>query len=213
MVMSFVRRSLPKEESADGYDIGLLGVPSGDAQVATHARSVTCFLMALLSQCLDNYADLKRLKPELEDADLEALLDGLDDRRRFLSGMARVRIAVFHVKDMKAWRHRDIEFVAQVCAGQGGIHVIVEKLLNHLYGFTSKCFRGELHIHPRFVYERAADQGIPEMNAKLEAGDISVQEYERAFEKLLEEMMPPGDQGHGREETNHGSPVGRPPLR
>ena len=185
MVMSFVRRSLPKDPNLEQYDIGLLHVPPGEAQLATHARAVTCFLAALLSQCLDNYQEMKIVRPGLEDAGLEAVLDGLEDRRRFLSGLTRVRNAVFHVNDLKAWRHPDVEFLARGCERHGTFPEIMETVLNHLYAFTSKCFSGELQIHPRFVYQRAAKRGIPELNAKLEAGDIAVEEYERAFKKLV----------------------------
>lgn len=197
MVMSFVRRSLPKDPNLEEYDIRLLGVSPGKAQLATHTRSVTCFLIALLSQCLDNYKDLKRIKPGLEDADLEAFLNGLEDRRRFLSGMTRVRNAVFHVKDMREWRHHDIAFLARVCEPRGAFPVVLETLLNHLYAFTSKCFRGELKIHPRFVYQRVAEQGIPELDAQLKAGDISEEEYHKAFNKLVLAMLDPDDSGHG----------------
>ena len=112
MIMSFVRRSLPKDSNLEQYDIGLLNVPPGEAQLATHTRAVTCFLAALLSQCLDNYQKMKTVRPDLEHAGLEAVLDGLEDRCRFLSGLTRVRNAVFHVNDLKAWRHPDVEFLA-----------------------------------------------------------------------------------------------------
>ena len=199
MVMSFVRRSLPKNPNLEEYNIGLLGVPPGKGQLATHARSVICFLIALLSQSLDNYEDLKRIKPGLEDADLEAFLDGLEDRQRFLSGMTRVRNAVFHVKDMKAWRHPDIAFLARVCEPRGAFPVVLETLLNHLYAFTSKCFTGELQIHPRFAYQRAAEHGIPELDAQLKAGNISVEEYQKAFNKLVLALLDPDGSGHGEE--------------
>ena len=201
MVMSFVRGSIPKDPNREEYDIGLLGVAAGKAQLVTHSRSVNCFLIALLCQCLDNYEDLKRIKPGLEDADLEAYLDGLEDRERFLSGMTRVRNAVFHVKDMKAWKHPDIVFLARVCEPRRAFPVILETLLNHLYDFTSKCFNGELQIYPRYVYQRAFDDGIPELHARLKAGDISVEEYEKAFKELIEAMVYPDDSGRG--ETQH----------
>ncbi len=199
IVMSFVRRSLPKDPNLEEYDIRLLGVSPGKAQLATYTRSVTCFLISLLSQCLDNYEDLKRIKPELEDAELEAFLDGLENRRRFLSGMTRVRNAVFHVKDMKAWRHPDIGFLARVCEPRGAFPVVLETLLNHLYAFTSKCFAGELQIHPRFVYQSAAEHGIPELDAQLKAGNISVEEYQKAFNKLILALLDPNDSGNGEE--------------
>jgi hypothetical protein len=199
MIMSFVRRSLPKDPNLEQYDIGLLNVPPGEAQSATHARAVTCFLAALLSQCLDNYQKMKTVRPDLEDAGLEAFLDGLEDRCRFLSGLTRVRNAVFHVNDLKAWRHPDVGFLARGCARHGTFPEVLETLLHHLYVFTSKCFRGEWQIPPRFVYQRAAELRIPELNAKLEAGDIAVREYERAFEKLVAEPMAPGDSDHDGE--------------
>ena len=197
MIMSFVRRSLPKDSNLEQYDIGLLNVPPGEAQSATHARAVTCFLAALLSQCLDNYQKMKTVRPDLEHAGLEAVLDGLEDRCRFLSGLTRVRKAVFHVNDLKAWRHPDVEFLARSCEPHGTFPEVLETLLNHLYVFTAKCFRGERQIPPRFIYQRAAELRIPELvNAKLEAGDIAVGEYEKAFEKLVAEPMAPGHSDH-----------------
>ena len=199
MVMSFVRWSIPTDPNHEEYDIGLLGVAPGEAQLAAHSRAVTCILIALLGQCLENYRDLKRIKPGLEDADLEALLDGLEDRQRFLSGMTRVRNAVFHVKDIKAWKHPDVVFLIRVCEARGAFPGILETLLNHLYDFTSKCFMGELQIHPRYVYQKAFDDGIPELDARLKAGDISAEDYEKAFKERIEAMLYSDDTSPGGE--------------
>ena len=85
-----------------------------------------------------------------------------------------------------------MEFLARACERHGTFPEVLETLLHHLYVFTSKCFRGERQIPPRFVYQRAAELRIPELNTNLEAGDIAVGEYERAFEKLIAEPMAPG---------------------
>ena len=188
LVMSFVRWSIPTDPNREEYDIGLLGVPPGETQLAAHSRAVTCILIALLGQCLQNYRDLKRIKPGLEDADLEALLDGLD-RQRFLSGMTRVRNAVFHVKDIKAWKHPDVVFLTRVCEAREAFPGILETLLNHLYDFTSKCFMGELQIHPGYVYQMALDDGISELDVRLGAGEISAEDYQQAFKERIEAIV------------------------
>ena len=87
MIMSFVRRSLPKDSNLEQYDIGLLNVPPGEAQLATHTHAVTCFLAALLSQCLDNYKKMKTVRPDLEHA-------GLESGSRWTGGSVQIPVGI-----------------------------------------------------------------------------------------------------------------------
>ena len=95
-------------------------VSFGEDQLKAHNGAITTILLALLTQALSNYVELKSLKPRLEDPDLETFLDHVGDRDRLLSGMTKTRNAVFHVKSRRAWRHRDVVFLHDVLRGCEG---------------------------------------------------------------------------------------------
>ena len=148
LAMAFSRRSTLEPENWKGDDLGFLGVKRGRDQLEAHGHAVVSILSALVFQALENYLEMKKLKPRLEDASLERFLDGLEDRCRFLAGMEKTRHAVFHVKSRRAWRNRDIAFFVQACEQRGGVSTAMAELLNLLYDFTDKCFSGDLKIWP-----------------------------------------------------------------
>ena len=109
---SLARRSVLEFANYGGEDLGFLSVAPGPDQVKVHNDAVTTINVALLEQVLANYFEMKRIRPLLEDPDIEAYLNGLGDRCQFVSGMHKIRNAVFHVKGHRSWRHRDIMYLA-----------------------------------------------------------------------------------------------------
>lgn len=179
LATSFSRRSLLDPNEWDGTDLGFYGLKPDRTQLEAQNGSVSMILVALVSQALENYFELKRLKPRLEDSELEGFLDGMEDRSRFVSGLKKFRNAVFHAKSRRAWRHRDIVFCARVFRKRGGLEVAVE-LLDRLYAFTDKCFRGDLMIWPL---------GMDEEVSRLSARRAS--EGGETFEDFLENLVGP----------------------
>lgn len=179
LATSFSRQSLLDPKNWDGGDLGFHGVKPDRSQLEAQNGSVSMILTALVCQALQNYFELKRLKPRLEDADLERFLDGLEDRPRFISGMTKFRHAVFHVKSQRTWRNRDLVFFTRVCGQRGGLAVMTE-LLNLLYAFTGKCFSGELMIWPLGM-----DEEVSERSARMRA------EGGETFEDFLQALVAP----------------------
>ena len=179
LATSFSRRSLLDPKEWDGTDLGFYGVKPDRTQLEAQNGSVSMILVALVSQALRNYFELKRLKPRLEDGDIERFLDEMEDRSRFISGMREFRNAVLHAKSRRAWRHRDLVFFARVCRQRGTLSVMAE-LLDLLYEFTAKCFGGELMIWPL---------GLKEEVSRLSAQRAA--EGGEAFEDFLESLVGP----------------------
>ena len=173
-------------ETADhsGGDLGFLGVEPGKAQLKAHNDAIDKILIALATQALNNYVELKRIVPRLEDTDLEEFLDGLKDRDTFFKGMTKVRNAVFHVKSRRAWRDRHVVFLGEVLQQdvESGDSDVVGKLSDLLYDFTEKCFIGDLKIWPLRYYE-AQEALDPGLQARIDAGEAS---FEELFEALGE---------------------------
>ncbi len=120
-----------------------------------HNDAINMILIALVTQALSNYVELKSIKSRLQDPDLEKFLNRLDDRDRLFRGMTKVRNAVFHVKSRRAWQDGDVVFLRDVLqqhAELGDLDVM-GKLLDLLYDFTQKCFMGDLKIWPLGYYE------------------------------------------------------------
>ena len=174
---SFARRSVIEPANYSGQDLGFLGIEPGESQLKAHNQAVVTILRALATQVLGNYCELKRIKPRLEDPDLEKFLDQFEDRERFVRGMTKARNAVFHVKSRKAWRDRDVVFVDEICRQRikAGDPDVVETLSVLLYDFTQKCFMGNLKIWPLRHYEEleALD---PELRARMDTGEASFDE-------------------------------------
>ena len=179
---SFARQSGLEPANYSGDDLEFLGVEPGENQLKVHNGAITTILVALVTQALSNYVELKSIKPRLEDPDLENFLDHLKDRGRFFRGMTKTRNAVFHVKSRRAWRDRDVAFLHEVFQQRTrtGDPDVVGKLSVLLYDFTQKCFMGDLKIWPLRQYEEieALD---PELRARMDTGEASFEEFIEAL--------------------------------
>ena len=179
---SFARQSGLDPINNSGEDLEFLGVQAGESQLKAHNEGIAKILVALVTQALNNYIDLKSINPRLEDPDLEKFLDGLGDRDRFFRGMTKVRNAVFHVKSRRAWRDRDVVFLEEIFQQrvESGDSDVVGKLSVLLYDFTQKCFVGDLKIWPLRLHEdqEAVD---PELRARMDAGEVSAVEVIEAL--------------------------------
>ena len=181
---SFARRSGLEPANYSGEDLEFVGVEPGENQLKVHNDAITRILVALVTQALSNYFELKSIKPRLEDPDLEKFLDRFEDRGKSFRGMTKVRNAVFHVKSRRAWRDRDVvffyeDFQQRIKAGDPDV---VAKLSILLYDFTQKCFMGDLKFWPLRQYEEheALD---PEMRARIDAGKASAEEIIEVLRK------------------------------
>ena len=179
---SFSRRSGLEPANYSGEDLEFLGVEPGEDQLKAHNVAITTILIALITQALSNYFELKSIKPRLEDPDLEKFLDHLKDRGRLFRGMTKTRNAVFHVKSRRAWRDRDVVFLQEVFQQRtkAGDPVVVGTLSVLLYDFTEKCFMGDLKIWPLRQYEEieAVD---PQLHARLHTGEASFDDFLKAL--------------------------------
>ena len=179
---SLARQSGLDPINNSGEDLEFLGVQAGESQLKAHNEGIAKILVALVTQALNNYIDLKSINPRLEDPDLEKFLDGLADRDRFFRGMTKVRNAVFHVKSRRAWRDRDVVFLEEIFQQrvESGDSDVVGKLSVLLYDFTQKCFVGDLKIWPLRLHEEqeAVD---PELRARMDAGEVSAVEVIEAL--------------------------------
>ncbi len=181
---SFARRSGLEPANYSGEDIEYLGVEPGENQLKIHNGAINTILVALETQALRNYFELKSIKPRLEDPDLEQFLNHLEDRNRFFRGMTKLRNAVFHVKTRRAWRDRDVVFLNEVLQQRikAGDRDVVKRLAVLLYDFTGKCFMGDLKIWPLRYYEEIGALD-PELRARRDAGEASVEEVIEALRK------------------------------
>ena len=108
---SFARRSVLEPANYSGEDLEFVGVEPGDNQLRVHNGAITTILVALATQALSNYFEIKSIKPRLEDPDLEKFLDDLHDQAGLFRGMTKTRNAVFHVRSRRAWRDRDVVYL------------------------------------------------------------------------------------------------------
>ena len=181
---SFARRSGLEPANYSGEDLEYLGVEPGENQLKIHNGAINTILVALVTQALSNYFELKSIKPRLEDPDLEHFLNHLEDRSMFFRGMTKLRNAVFHVKSRRAWRDRDVVFLNEILQQriEAGDRDVVKSLAVLLYDFTGKCFMGDLKIWPLRQYEEieALD---PELRARRDAGEASVEEVIEALRR------------------------------
>ena len=194
MVDAFLRRSIIETSNYKDEDLGFLGVAPGEEQLNIHNRSVTLIVVALLYHCLENYFDLVRVSPGLEDRGLQDFFNTLGSRRQFVDGMKTVRKGVFHVRSPRSWRGRGVNFLDKTCARRGGLLAVMSELRGLLYDFTEKVFMGELKIMPNDVYEhsekiRNAMSGLKE---KFESGEIEFSEYLEAMRSSEEDAPESG---------------------
>ena len=132
------------KEKAETYDIGMLGVSPGYVQISKEVFFVRCLTAAFVSECLENYEELKRDHPELEDAALESFLDILEDRNKFLSGMKMLRNTMFHLNDKKNWEHHDVQFLFKTLATPAIMSEVVTKLVEILLNFIRRNLESAL---------------------------------------------------------------------
>ena len=182
---SVARRSGIEPANYSGDDLEFLGVEPGENQLKVHNGAITTILVALVTQALSNYFELKSIKPRLEDPDLEKFLDHLQDRGRFLRGMTKTRNAVFHVKSRRAWRDRDVVFLQKVLQQRtkAGDPDVVGTLSVLLYDFTQKCFMGDLKIWPLRQYKEF-EELAPELRAKMDTGEASFEEFIETLDRV-----------------------------
>ena len=64
---SFARRSGLEPANYSGEDLEYLGVEPGENQLKIHNGAINTILVALVTQALSNYFELKSIKPRLED--------------------------------------------------------------------------------------------------------------------------------------------------
>ena len=194
MVDAFLRRSIIETSDYKDEDLGFLGVAPGRDQLEIHNRSVTLIVVALLYQSLENYLDLTRIDPRLEDPSLQDFFKRLGGRRRFLESMKTVRKGVFHVRSTRSWRSRSARFFDEVCGERGGVLPLMSELRMLLYDFTEKVFIGKLRIWPDYFYEEMERMEIarPGLREKLESGEIEFTEYMDAI--LSPEENAPGSE-------------------
>ena len=183
MADAFLRRSIIETSNYKNEDLGFLGVAPGEEQSNTHNRSVTLIVVALLYHCLENYFDLVRISPRLEDRGLQDFFKSLGSRRQFVDGMETVRKGVFHVRSARSWRSRSVRFLDEACVRRGGVLAVMSELRELLYDFTEKVFIGELKIWPDDVYEHSErmKNAIPGLKEKFESGEIEFSEYLEAM--------------------------------
>ena len=126
------------------YDINMLGVPPGNAQLSEEYFFIQCLTIAFISECLKNYEELKKEHPEVEDVLLETLLDEMADRNKFLSGMRKLRNTIFHLNDKANWEHPDVQFFFKTIATKKIMSDIIVKLVCLLVDFIGRNIENAL---------------------------------------------------------------------
>ncbi len=155
MLDSFMRKALLDiENNRDDMDLGLFGVKLGKHQIQIHNQSVVTIIVALLYQAIENYFDMKRLKPAMEDTDLESFLNALGGREDFVDGMRAIRNSTFHIRDLTKQERECVAALNQTCIQRGGVHAVMSQMRDTLYTFTEKTFLGQLKVFPKSVYEQ-----------------------------------------------------------
>ena len=151
---AFFRYSpLSIDDKESKFNGGFLGMKPGSDHIKTQNQSILIILVACLYQALENYCDLKRVKPVLRDSDIESFLDDLKNKKDFIKGMRIIRNGVFHVNDLGLKTTRCIAIFDDICAKHGGVVKVMRELQQLLYDFTGKCFSGELQVLPSAAYE------------------------------------------------------------
>ena len=78
---SFARQSGLEPANYSGDDLEFLGVEPGENQLKVHNGAVTTILVALVTQALSNYFELKSIKPRLEDPGESSRSSSMTSRR------------------------------------------------------------------------------------------------------------------------------------
>ena len=147
LLMSLRIRSVPNIKTkgeAERYDIGMLGLPPGPSQLEKEKFFIQCLTAALISECLANYLELKKAHPVLKDTDLEAFLDGLEDRNKFLLGMKKLRDTIFHLNSKKNWEHPDVKFLFEMLGKQTVVAEVLITLIELLLSFIDRNLESAL---------------------------------------------------------------------
>ena len=175
---SFHRSSSIDESVQDLPDLGFFDVEPGEDQRRLHNSCVVTIAIAVLSQALRNYFDMKRLKPGLESPEVEGFLDDLEDRAGALRGMAVMRNHTFHIgaPDQKA--QNAIAALAANCERRGGPHVVMHELLSLLYQYGEECFLGNIRIFPDQLYDdlERRKQADPQWAERWERGELTLED-------------------------------------
>lgn len=151
---SFMRMSfLDASTNKDLPDLGFLEVERGEEQRTVHNHAIITLITALLYQAVQNYCDMKRFKPELEDPGVENFLNGLKGRGQFIEGMRVIRHHTFHIDRLNRKERQSVAAFGEACEQHGGAYTVMRHLLDVLYEYTEKCFMGDLRVFPDQQYE------------------------------------------------------------
>ena len=178
-VDSFMRMSFLEEtNNQNSTDLGFLGLEQGEKQRKAHNHAVLTLAVALLHQAINNYCDMKRFKPGLEDQAIENFLDGLKDKKQFIEGMRIIRNRTFHIGTLSRKDNNSVGAFVKACEQGGGSVSIMQQLLDLLYKYTEKCFMGELKIFPDQQYEELERRKSedPQFTERLERGELTLED-------------------------------------
>jgi len=173
---AFFRYSpLSMDDSESDFNGGFLGVEPGIDHIRIQNQSILTIMIACLYQALENYYDMKRFKPVLEDPELEKFLDNLENRNDFIKSMRLIRNGVFHVNNLDSKTTASITFFDDICGKHGGVGKVMCELRQLLYDFTEKCFSGKLKIFPSTVYE-TSDEKMDALMAEIQQFQETISE-------------------------------------
>ena len=175
---SFLRVSSIDESVQDLPDLGFFDVEPGEEQRRLHNSCVVTIAIAVLSQALRNYFEMKRLKPGLESPEVEGFLDDLEDRAGVLGGMGVVRNHTFHVGALDQKDRNDIAALAANSERRGGPHLVMHELLSLLYQYSEECFLGNIRIFPDQQYDdlERRKQADPQWAERWERGELTLED-------------------------------------
>ena len=157
---SFSRDSWIDQAKWDGSDLGFRHLAKGWTQPGAHNASIILLLLALMSQALTNYSELKRLLPRLEDPGVEGISDRLGDRRKVEMEMEMLRNSVFHVGGQG--RPLDLGLLDR----GGGPATVAQELLDALHDFARK-----VHDNEETLWQMGITLGAKELGRRTEELD------------------------------------------
>ena len=176
---SFVRMShIDGSSCGSPEDLGFLHVEPGEEHWKVHNSSVTAIAAALLSQALQNYFEMERLKPGLSSPEVESFLNELDSREDFVTGLQVVRNQTFHISALDGKKRDALIALGNSHASRGGPHDVIRELLGLLYDYTEACFLGDLRIFPDQQYQdlERQKQQDPQWAERWERGELTLED-------------------------------------
>ena len=180
---SFVRMShIDGSSGGSPENLGFLHVEPGEEQWRVHNSSVTVIAAALLSQALQNYFEMSRLKPGLASPEVESFLNELDGREDFVAGFQVVRNQTFHISALDREKRDALTALGNSHASRGAPHHVIRELLDLLYDYTEACFLGDLRIFPDQQYEdlERRKQQDPQWAERWERGELTLEDLSLA---------------------------------